>query len=87
MDYFAHETAVVDEGCTIGEGVKIWHFSHIMPNCVIGDKCNIGQNVVISPDVVLGKNVKIQNNVSIYTGVICEDDLFFGTEYGFYQCD
>lgn len=77
-NYFAHETAVVDEGCTIGEGVKIWHFSHIMPNCTIGDKCNIGQNVVISPDVVLGKNVKIQNNVSIYTGVICEDDVFLG---------
>ena len=77
-NFFAHETAVVDEGCTIGEGVKIWHFSHIMPNCVIGDKCNIGQNVVISPDVVLGKNVKIQNNVSIYTGVICEDDVFLG---------
>jgi UDP-2-acetamido-3-amino-2,3-dideoxy-glucuronate N-acetyltransferase len=77
-NFFAHETAVVDEGCTIGEGVKIWHFSHIMPNCVIGDKCNIGQNVVISPDVVLGKNVKIQNNVSIYTGVICQDDVFLG---------
>jgi UDP-2-acetamido-3-amino-2,3-dideoxy-glucuronate N-acetyltransferase len=76
--FFSHETAIIDEGCTIGEGVKIWHFSHIMPNCVIGDKCNIGQNVVISPDVVLGKNVKIQNNVSIYTGVICEDDVFLG---------
>lgn len=77
-NYFAHETAIIDEGCTIGEGVKIWHFSHVMPNCIIGDKCNIGQNVVISPDVVLGKNVKIQNNVSIYTGVICEDDVFLG---------
>lgn len=77
-NYFAHETAVIDEGCNIGEGVKIWHFSHIMPNCVIGDLCNIGQNVVISPDVFLGKNVKIQNNVSIYTGVICEDDVFLG---------
>ena len=77
-NYFAHETAVVDEGCTIAEGVKIWHFSHIMPNCIIGEKCNIGQNVVISPDVVLGKNVKIQNNVSIYTGVVCEDDVFLG---------
>jgi len=77
-NYFAHETAVIDEGCTIGEGVKIWHFSHVMPNCIIGDKCNIGQNVVISPEVVLGKNVKIQNNVSIYTGVICEDDVFLG---------
>jgi UDP-2-acetamido-3-amino-2,3-dideoxy-glucuronate N-acetyltransferase len=77
-NYFAHETAVVDEGCTIAEGVKIWHFSHIMPNCIIGEKCNIGQNVVISPDVVLGKNVKVQNNVSIYTGVVCEDDVFLG---------
>jgi UDP-2-acetamido-3-amino-2,3-dideoxy-glucuronate N-acetyltransferase len=77
-NYFAHETAIVDEGCTIAEGVKIWHFSHIMPNCIIGEKCNIGQNVVISPDVVLGKNVKIQNNVSIYTGVVCEDDVFLG---------
>jgi len=78
MNYFAHETAVIDEGCQIGEGVKIWHFSHIMPNCIIGDRCNIGQNVVISPDVVLGTNVKIQNNVSIYTGVVCEDDVFLG---------
>jgi UDP-2-acetamido-3-amino-2,3-dideoxy-glucuronate N-acetyltransferase len=78
MSYFAHETAVVDEGCTIGEGTKIWHFSHIMPNCTIGQKCNIGQNVVISPEVILGNNVKIQNNVSIYTGVICEDDVFLG---------
>jgi len=76
--YFAHETAVIDEGCNIGEGTKIWHFSHIMPNCTIGEKCNIGQNVVISPEVVLGKNVKVQNNVSIYTGVICEDDVFLG---------
>lgn len=78
MNYFAHETAVIDEGCKIGEGVKIWHFSHIMPNCTIGDRCNIGQNVVISPEVILGSNVKIQNNVSIYTGVICEDDVFLG---------
>jgi UDP-2-acetamido-3-amino-2,3-dideoxy-glucuronate N-acetyltransferase len=77
-NYFAHESAFIDKGCIIGEGVKIWHFSHIMTNCVVGDKCNIGQNVVISPDVVLGKNVKIQNNVSIYTGVICEDDVFLG---------
>lgn len=76
--YFAHETACVDEGCVIGEGVKIWHFSHIMSNCKIGDKCNIGQNVVISPGVVLGRNVKVQNNVSIYTGVFCEDDVFLG---------
>lgn len=76
--YFAHETAVIDEGAEIGDGVKIWHFSHIMPNCKIGDGCNIGQNVVVSPDVVLGKNVKVQNNVSIYTGVICDDDVFLG---------
>jgi UDP-2-acetamido-3-amino-2,3-dideoxy-glucuronate N-acetyltransferase len=77
-NYYAHPTAVVDEGCSIGEGVKIWHFSHIMPKCVIGDDCNIGQNVVISPEVILGKNVKIQNNVSIYTGVTCGDDVFLG---------
>ncbi len=77
-DYFAHPTAVIDEGCTIGNGSKIWHFSHIMPNCTLGEKCNIGQNVVISPEVVLGSNVKVQNNVSIYTGVICEDDVFLG---------
>jgi UDP-2-acetamido-3-amino-2,3-dideoxy-glucuronate N-acetyltransferase len=78
MEYFAHETAVIDEGCTIGKGTKIWHFTHIMPNCEIGEDCNIGQNCVISPEVVLGKNVKIQNNVSVYTGVICEDDVFLG---------
>ncbi|WP_299455590.1 DapH/DapD/GlmU-related protein [uncultured Microscilla sp.] len=77
-DFFAHETAVIDEGCSIGKGSKIWHFSHIMPNCTIGEKCNIGQNVVVSPEVVLGKNVKVQNNVSIYTGVTCEDDVFLG---------
>ena len=77
-DYFAHETAVIDEGCEIGSGTKIWHFSHIMPNCIIGEKCNIGQNVVVSPEVVLGSNVKVQNNVSIYTGVVCEDDVFLG---------
>jgi UDP-2-acetamido-3-amino-2,3-dideoxy-glucuronate N-acetyltransferase len=77
-NYFAHETAVIDDGCNIEDGVKIWHFSHIMPNCNIGENCNIGQNVVISPEVVLGKNVKIQNNVSIYTGVVCEDDVFLG---------
>jgi UDP-2-acetamido-3-amino-2,3-dideoxy-glucuronate N-acetyltransferase len=76
--YFAHPTAVIDEGCTIGEGTRIWHFSHIMPNSKIGKHCNIGQNVVISPDVVLGNNVKVQNNVSIYTGVICDDDVFLG---------
>lgn len=77
-NYFSHETAVIDEGCEIGEGTKIWHFSHIMPNSVIGKGCNIGQNVVVSPDVVLGDNVKVQNNVSIYTGVVCEDDVFLG---------
>lgn len=77
-NYFAHETAVIDSGCDIGEGSKIWHFSHIMPNCKMGENCNIGQNVVISPEVILGKNVKIQNNVSVYTGVICEDDVFLG---------
>lgn len=78
MSYFAHETAVIDAGCNIGEGTKIWHFSHIMPNCTIGERCNIGQNVVVSPEVILGNNVKVQNNVSIYTGVICEDDVFLG---------
>jgi len=77
-NYFAHETAVIDDNCSIGEGTKIWHFSHIMSNCTIGEKCSFGQNVVVSPDVVLGKNVKVQNNVSIYTGVICEDDVFLG---------
>ena len=77
-NYFAHESAFVDEGCSIGEGTKIWHFSHIMKGAVLGEKCNVGQNVVISPDVVLGKNVKVQNNVSIYTGVTCEDDVFLG---------
>lgn len=76
--YFAHETSVIDEGCEIGDRVKIWHFSHIMTGCKIGDDCNLGQNVVVSPDVVLGRNVKVQNNVSIYTGVICEDDVFLG---------
>lgn len=77
-EYYAHETAIIDEGCKIGKGTKIWHFSHIMSNCNIGENCNIGQNVVVSPDVILGKNVKIQNNVSLYTGVICEDDVFLG---------
>ncbi len=77
-DYFAHETAVVDEGCSIGKGSKIWHFSHIMTDCELGEKCNIGQNVVISPKVRLGNNVKVQNNVSIYSGVICDDDVFLG---------
>ena len=77
-EFFAHETAIVDEGCIIGKGTKIWHFSHIMSNCEIGENCNFGQNVVVSPGVVLGRNVKVQNNVSIYTGVICEDDVFLG---------
>ena len=76
MSYFAHETAVIDEGCSIGDGTKIWHFSHIMAGCVIGENCNFGQNVVVSPKVVLGNNVRVQNNVSIYEGVICEDDVF-----------
>ncbi|MDY0342383.1 MAG: DapH/DapD/GlmU-related protein [Lentimicrobium sp.] len=76
--YFAHETAVIDEGCKIGEGTKIWHFSHLMENASLGENCNIGQNVVISEGVILGNNVKVQNNVSIYTGVICEDDVFLG---------
>lgn len=78
LTYKAHESAVIDDGCEIGEGTRIWHFSHIMPGCKIGKNCNIGQNVVISPEVVLGNNVKIQNNVSIYTGVICDDDVFLG---------
>jgi UDP-2-acetamido-3-amino-2,3-dideoxy-glucuronate N-acetyltransferase len=77
-EYFAHETAVIDEGCKIGRGTKIWHFSHIMSGSEVGEMCNIGQNVVISPGVKLGSNVKVQNNVSIYTGVICEDDVFLG---------
>lgn len=77
-NYFAHETAIIDADCKIGDGTKIWHFSHIMEHCVIGEKCNIGQNVVISPDVILGNNVKIQNNVSVYTGVTCDDDVFLG---------
>jgi len=77
-DYFAHETAVIDQGCFIGKGTKIWHFSHIMSGSEIGENCNIGQNVVISPGVRLGRNVKVQNNISVYTGVICEDDVFLG---------
>ena len=76
--YFVHDTSVVDPGCEIGPGVKIWHFCHIMSGCKIGEDCNIGQNVVISPGVILGRNVKVQNNVSLYTGVICEDDVFLG---------
>jgi len=78
MSYSAHETAVIDEGCQIGDGTKIWHFSHVMSGCVIGRNCNLGQNVVVSPQVTLGDNVKVQNNVSIYTGVICEQDVFLG---------
>lgn len=78
MDYFIHETAVVDSGCSIGKGCKIWHFSHIMKGCRVGENCNIGQNVVISPEVTLGNNVKVQNNVSVYTGVTCDDDVFLG---------
>lgn len=77
-EFFAHETTVIDAGCTIGKGTKIWHFSHIMKDAVIGDNCNLGQNVVVSPGVILGNNVKVQNNVSVYTGVICEDDVFLG---------
>lgn len=77
-NYFAHESAFIDEGCEIGKGTKIWHFSHVMSNCKLGENCNVGQNVVISPEVILGNNVKVQNNVSIYTGVICEDDVFLG---------
>lgn len=77
-EYFAHPTAVIDEGCHIGKGTKIWHFSHIMPGCTLKENCNIGQNVVISPGVELGRNVKVQNNVSIYTGVTCDDDVFLG---------
>jgi UDP-2-acetamido-3-amino-2,3-dideoxy-glucuronate N-acetyltransferase len=76
--YFAHPSAIIDEGCDIGEGTKIWHFSHIMPGCKLGKNCNLGQNVVVSPGVTLGANVKVQNNVSIYTGVTCEDDVFLG---------
>jgi len=77
-EYFAHPTAVIDEGCQIGEGTKIWHFSHLMTGCFLGKNCNIGQNVVISPAVILGNNVKVQNNVSVYTGVTCDDDVFLG---------
>lgn len=77
-EYFAHETAIIDDGCKVGKGTKIWHFSHVMTGSEIGENCNIGQNVVISPGVKLGKNVKVQNNVSLYTGVICEDDVFLG---------
>jgi len=78
LPYFVHPTSIIDENCNIGQGTKIWHFSHIMTQCVIGEKCNIGQNVVVSPNVILGDNCKVQNNVSIYTGVICENDVFLG---------
>jgi UDP-2-acetamido-3-amino-2,3-dideoxy-glucuronate N-acetyltransferase len=78
MSFFIHPSAIVDEGCQIGSGTKVWHFSHIMPGCEIGENCNIGQNVVVSPKVKLGNNVRVQNNVSIYEGVICEDDVFLG---------
>lgn len=78
QEYFAHETAIIDKGCAIGKQTKIWHFAHIMSECIIGENCNLGQNVVVSPGVKLGNNVKVQNNVSIYTGVICEDDVFLG---------
>ena len=77
-DYFSHETAVIDEKVSIGEGTKIWHFSHIMSNATMGSNCNIGQNVVVSPDVVLGNTCKFQNNVSIYSGVTCDSDVFLG---------
>jgi UDP-2-acetamido-3-amino-2,3-dideoxy-glucuronate N-acetyltransferase len=77
-EYFAHESAIIDDGCVIGKGTKIWHFTHIMQGCEIGNNCNLGQNVVVSPQVKLGNNVKVQNNVSIYTGVECEDDVFLG---------
>lgn len=76
--FYVHPSAIIDAGCVIGKGTKIWHFSHVMPNCILGDNCNLGQNVVVSPEVKLGNNVKVQNNVSIYTGVICEDDVFLG---------
>ncbi len=78
QDFFAHSTAIIDDGCKIGKGTKIWHFSHLMSNCTLGENCNLGQNVVVSPQVILGKNVKVQNNVSIYTGVTCDDDVFLG---------
>lgn len=77
-DFFAHPTAIIDEGCQIGKGTRVWHFTHIMSGSIIGENCNLGQNVVVSPRVILGNNVKVQNNVSVYTGVICEDDVFLG---------
>ena len=82
-NYIAHESAVIDSNCKIGVGTRVWHFSHIMSGCSIGEQCNIGQNVVISPDVIIGNNVKIQNNVSVYTGVVCEDDVFLGPNLTF----
>jgi UDP-2-acetamido-3-amino-2,3-dideoxy-glucuronate N-acetyltransferase len=78
MSFFVHHTAIIDDGCTIGDGSKIWHFCHLMPNAVIGENCNLGQNVFIADGVILGNNVKVQNNVSLYTGVVCEDDVFIG---------
>ena len=77
-EYFAHSTAIIDDGCEIGKGTKVWHFAHVMNDCIIGENCNLGQNVVVSPQVTLGRNVKVQNNVSLYTGVVCEDDVFLG---------
>jgi UDP-2-acetamido-3-amino-2,3-dideoxy-glucuronate N-acetyltransferase len=77
-EFYAHETAVIDAGCKIGKDTRIWHFTHIMSDCVIGEHCNLGQNVVVMPGVILGNNVKVQNNVSLYTGVICEEDVFLG---------
>jgi UDP-2-acetamido-3-amino-2,3-dideoxy-glucuronate N-acetyltransferase len=77
-NFYSHETAIIDEGCSIGNDTKIWHFSHLMTNCTLGERCNLGQNVVVSPGVILGNNVKVQNNVSIYTGVTCDDDVFLG---------
>ncbi|MBE0642244.1 MAG: N-acetyltransferase [Bacteroidales bacterium] len=76
--YYAHPTAEIDEGCTIGNGTRIWHFCHLMTGCLIGKDCNLGQNVFVARGVVLGNNVKVQNNVSLYTGVECEDDVFLG---------
>ncbi len=78
MDYFVHPSAIIDDGCQIGKGSKVWHFSHLMTGCELGENCNLGQNVVVSPKVRLGNNVRVQNNVSIYEGVICEDDVFLG---------
>ena len=78
MSYYVHPSSIIDANCTIGDGTKIWHFSHVMSGAIIGNNCNLGQNVVVSPKVILGNNVRVQNNVSIYDGVICEDDVFLG---------